>query len=68
MVGRVASSAMHHVQLSGAENIHPSAGRLAQAEADRIIYVGNVSAEVDETTLRAIFENCGFVAQIRIAG
>ena len=50
------------------ENIHSEHPFHAQAEADKIIYVGNVSAEVNETTLRAIFENCGYVAQIRIAG
>lgn len=68
MVGLFDCSAMHHSLVSDAKNIQSSGGRLAQAEADRIIYVGNVSAEVNETTLRAIFENCGYVAQIRIAG
>lgn len=36
--------------------------------ADRTIYVGNVGATVDEFMLRSIFENCGFVKQVRMAG
>lgn len=37
-------------------------------QADRTVYVGNVGASVDEFILRSIFENCGFVTQVRMAG
>lgn len=36
--------------------------------ADRTVYVGNVGATVDESMLRSIFENCGLVTQVRMAG
>ncbi|KAK9854453.1 hypothetical protein WJX84_010599 [Apatococcus fuscideae] len=36
--------------------------------ADRTIYIGNVASDADEYTLRSIFETCGQVTQIRIAG
>lgn len=42
--------------------------KLCAAQGDRTVYVGNVDAEVDEATLRAVFENCGYVTQVRIAG
>jgi len=36
--------------------------------SDRVVYVGNVAAEIDEPSLLAIFSNCGPVTEIRLAG
>ncbi|KAK9853874.1 hypothetical protein WJX84_008525 [Apatococcus fuscideae] len=36
--------------------------------AERTIYIGNVASDADEYTLRSIFETCGQVTQVRIAG
>jgi len=36
--------------------------------SDRVIYIGNVAAEIDEPSLLAIFSNCGPVTEIRLAG
>lgn len=36
--------------------------------SDRVVYVGNVAAEIDEPSLLAIFSNCGPVSEIRLAG
>jgi hypothetical protein len=32
------------------------------------VYVGNVESTVDEFTLKSIFENCGAVVGVRLAG
>ena len=37
-------------------------------QAEWTIYIGNVASDADEYTLRSIFETCGQVTQIRIAG
>ena len=36
--------------------------------ASTTVYVGNVEATVDEFTLKSIFENCGAVVGVRLAG
>ena len=36
--------------------------------ASTTVYVGNVEATVDEFTLQSIFENCGAVVGVRLAG
>ncbi|KAK9819897.1 hypothetical protein WJX72_003757 [[Myrmecia] bisecta] len=42
---------------------------VGQQPMDRTVYVGNVDVKhSDEATLRAIFENCGYVTQVRVAG
>jgi len=34
----------------------------------RTIYVGNVTSTVDESAMRSVFDNCGTVTSVRIAG
>ena len=36
--------------------------------SDRVIYIGNIPAELDEASLLAVFSNCGPVVEIRRAG
>jgi len=42
--------------------------RARLAMASTTVYVGNVEATVDEFTLKSIFENCGAVVGVRLAG
>ena len=32
------------------------------------VYVGNVESKVDEFTIKSIFQNCGAVTNVRLAG
>ena len=41
---------------------------LCDTMASTTVYVGNVEATVDEFTLKSIFENCGAVVGVRLAG
>mmetsp|Transcript_6268 Transcript_6268/g.17539 ORF Transcript_6268/g.17539 Transcript_6268/m.17539 type:complete len:327 (+) Transcript_6268:289-1269(+) len=38
------------------------------ASQPRTVYVGNVNGSLDEQTIRALFQHCGNVTQVRIAG
>ena len=37
-------------------------------QATNTVYVGNVESTVDEFTIKSIFENCGTVTNVRLAG
>ena len=38
------------------------------ADQNSTVYVGNVDSRVDEATLRAVFDNCGVITGLRVAG
>ena len=37
-------------------------------QASNTVYVGNVESTVNEFTIKSIFENCGTVTNVRLAG
>lgn len=42
--------------------------RFPTLQATNTVYVGNVESTVDEFTIKSIFENCGTVTNVRLAG
>lgn len=39
-----------------------------QQQLSSTVYVGNVESNVDEFTIKSIFQNCGTVTNVRLAG
>lgn len=39
-----------------------------QNQLSSTVYVGNVETNVDEFTIKSIFQNCGAVTNVRLAG
>lgn len=53
----------------GNQRSHPTGGgKKTAATMSTTVYVGNVESTVDEFTLKSIFENCGAVIGVRLAG
>ena len=46
----------------------PENWHIAAQEEQRTVYVGNVTASVDEGAMRSVFDTCGPVLSVRMAG
>ena len=65
---KAASLALTTHRRSRSPFLRPAFPSCSRSMASTTVYVGNVEATVDEFTLKSIFENCGAVVSVRLAG